>query len=88
MLNKVMLIGRLGRDPEIRYTQSGNAVASFSIATSEYWRDKQGQRQEKTEWHDIVAWDRLADQAQSYLKKGSMVYIAVSYTHLTLPTSR
>lgn len=69
MLNKVMLIGRLGRDPEIRYTQSGNAVASFSIATSEYWRDKQGQRQEKTEWHDIVAWDRLADQAQSYLKK-------------------
>ena len=75
MLNKVMLIGRLGRDPEIRYTQSGNAVASFSIATSEYWRDKQGQRQEKTEWHDIVAWDRLADQAQSYLKKGSMVYI-------------
>jgi single-strand DNA-binding protein len=75
MLNKVMLIGRLGRDPEIRYTQSGNAVASFSIATSEYWRDKQGQRQEKTEWHDIVAWDRLADQAQSYLRKGSMVYI-------------
>ena len=75
MLNKVMLIGRLGRDPEIRYTQSGNAVASFSIATSEFWRDKQGQRQERTEWHDIVAWDRLADQAQSFLRKGSMVYI-------------
>ncbi|MGK5092294.1 single-stranded DNA-binding protein [Deltaproteobacteria bacterium TL4] len=74
-LNKVMLIGNLGKDPEIRYTQSGNAVANFSIATTDIWKDKQGQRQEKTEWHTVVAWDRLADLAQSYLKKGKQVYI-------------
>ncbi len=74
-LNKVMLIGRLGKDPEIRYTQSGNAVANFTMATSETWNDKQGQRQEKTEWHNIVAWDKLADLAQSYLRKGSQIYL-------------
>ncbi len=74
-LNKVMLIGRLGKDPEIRYTQSGNAVANFTIATSEVWNDQQGQRQERTEWHSIVAWNRLADLAQNYLKQGKLVYI-------------
>ena len=75
MLNKVMMIGRLGGNPEIKYTNSGAAVASFSVALSEYWKDKQGEKQEKTEWVNIVAWERLADQAQSYLQKGSVVYI-------------
>lgn len=75
MLNKVMIIGRLGANPEIKYTNSGSAVASFSMALSEYWRDKQGEKQEKTEWVNVVAWDRLADQAQSYLQKGSVVYV-------------
>ena len=74
-LNKVMLIGRLGKDPEIRYTQSGSAVANFTLATSENWVDPQGQRKEKTEWHSVVAWNKLADLVQSYLKQGSQVYI-------------
>ena len=74
-LNKVMLIGRLGQDPEIRYTQSGSAVANATIATNDYWTDKQGEKQERTEWHSLVLWDRLADLAQSYLKKGSQVYV-------------
>lgn len=74
-LNKAMLIGRLGRDPEIRYTKSGDAVANFSIATTENWKDKQGNRQERTEWHNIVCWGRLADFAQNYLKKGKLIYI-------------
>ena len=74
-LNKVMLIGRLGKDPEIRYTQSGSAVANFTLATNEYWNDSQGQRQEKTEWHNIVVWNKLADLAQNYLKQGSQVYL-------------
>lgn len=74
-LNKVMLIGRLGKDPEVRYTANGSAVANFSVATSEYWTDKQGQKQEKTEWHNIVCWNKLADLAQNYLKKGKLVYL-------------
>ena len=74
-LNKVMLIGRLGRDPEIRYTKSGSGVANFSIATDERWKDKEGNRQERTEWHSIVAWGKLADFAQNYLKKGKLVFI-------------
>jgi single-strand DNA-binding protein len=75
-LNKVLLIGNLGRDPEIRYMQNGEAVANFSIATSESWKDKQtGQKQEKTEWHNIVMYRRLAEIAGQYLKKGSLVYI-------------
>ena len=74
-LNKVTLIGRLGQDPEIRYTQSGSAVANVTIATNDYWTDKQGEKQEKTEWHSLVLWGKLADLAQSYLKKGSQVYI-------------
>ena len=75
-LNKVMLIGRLGNDPEIRYTQDGAAVANFSIATSESWKDKEsGQKMEKTEWHKIVAWKRLAEISGEFLKKGKEVYI-------------
>ena len=74
-LNKVMLIGRLGQDPEIRYTQSGSAVANATIATNDYWTDKQGEKQERAEWHNLVLWDRMADLAQSYLKKGSQVYV-------------
>jgi len=74
-LNKVMLIGRLGQDPEIRYTQSGSAVANVNIATNDYWTDKKGEKQERTEWHSLVLWGKLADLAQSYLKKGSQVYV-------------
>ncbi len=74
-LNKVMLIGNLGRDPEIRFTPDGSPVASFSIATGEVWTDKNGTRQERTEWHNIVAWNRLADLAKRYLTKGRQVYV-------------
>ena len=74
-VNKVILIGRLGRDPEIRSTPSGTTVASFSIATDDRYTDKSGTRQEKTEWHNIVAWDRLGDICGQYLRKGKLVYI-------------
>lgn len=74
-LNKVLLIGRLGKDPEVRYTADGTAVASFSLATSENWTDKNGTRQEQTEWHNIVAWSRLADLSKRFLAKGRQVYI-------------
>ncbi len=74
-LNKVMLIGHLGKDPEIRYTTEGSSVANFSLATSEFWTDKAGTRQERTEWHNIVAWTKLADLAKRYLVKGRQVYI-------------
>ena len=74
-LNKAMLIGRLGKDPEVRYTKSGDAVASFSLATDESYKDRQGNRQDKTEWHSIVAWGKLADFTQNYLKKGRQVYV-------------
>jgi len=75
MLNKVMLIGRLGADPEVRYTQSGTPVANFNIATSEQWTNKEGGKEEKTEWHHIVAWKRLAEICEKYLAKGKLVYI-------------
>ena len=74
-LNKVMLIGRLGKDPEIRYTPDGAPVANFSLATSDFWTDKGGTRQERTEWHNIVAWNKLADLAKRYLAKGRQVYV-------------
>jgi single-strand DNA-binding protein len=74
-LNKVMLIGNLGKDPEVRYTPGGVAVASFSIATNESWKDQEGNLQERTEWHNIVAWKRLAEISGEYLKKGRRVYI-------------
>lgn len=73
-LNKVMLIGNLGADPEVRHTPSGASVANFNVATSRSW-NKDGKREEKTDWHRIVAWDRLAEICQQYLKKGSKVYI-------------
>jgi len=75
MINKAILIGNLGADPEIRYTQDGTPVATFSIATTERWKDKDGQMQEQTEWHRIVAWRRLAEICGEYLNKGSRVYI-------------
>jgi single-strand DNA-binding protein len=74
-LNKALLIGRLGKDPEVRYTENNTAVASFNIATSERYRDGNGDWQEKTEWHRVVCWSRLAEVAQQYLKKGAQVYI-------------
>jgi single-strand DNA-binding protein len=75
-LNKIQLIGRLGQDPEMRYTQAGKAVANISVATSESWKDKQtGQKQERTEWHRCVGFERTAEVIGEYLKKGSLVYI-------------
>ena len=75
-LNKVILIGRFGQEPTIRYMPNGEAVCNFSIATSETWNDRQtGQRQERTEWHNITLYRRLAEVAGQYLKKGSLVYI-------------
>ena len=75
MLNKVILIGRLGRDPEVRYMPNGEAVCNFSVATSESWKDKNGQRQEATEWHNVTMYRKLAEIAGQYLTKGSQVYI-------------
>lgn len=75
MLNKCTLIGNLGGEVEVRYTQGGDAVASFSLATSEKWKNKQGERQEKTTWHNIVIWGKLAEVAAEYLHKGSKVYV-------------
>jgi single-strand DNA-binding protein len=74
-LNRVMLIGNLGKDPELRYTTSGVAVATFSIATNESWKDQDGNQQERTEWHNIVAWKKLAEICAEWLKKGKKVYI-------------
>lgn len=74
-VNKVILLGRLGADPELRYTADGTPVASFRIATSETWKDKNGVKQDKTEWHSIIAWRRLGEIAGEYLKKGKLVYI-------------
>lgn len=74
-LNKVHLIGRLGRDPEVRYMPNGDAVCNFSLATDESWKDKNGQRQTKTEWHNVIMYRRLAEIAGQYLKKGSQVYL-------------
>lgn len=74
-LNQAQLIGNLGADPEIRYTQAGTAVANFSLATNERWKDRDGNQQEKTEWHRVVAWAQLAEIVGEYLKKGSKVFI-------------
>jgi single-strand DNA-binding protein len=74
-VNKVILVGNLGRDPEVRYMPNGEAVCNFSIATTENWKDKSGVKQEKTEWHNIVMYRRLAEIAGEYLKKGRPVYI-------------
>ena len=74
-VNKVILIGNLGRDPEVRYMPSGDAVANISIATTETWKDKNGEKQEKTEWHRVAMFGKTAEIAGEYLKKGSQVYI-------------
>ena len=74
-VNKVILVGRLGRDPETRYTGGGQAVANFSLATDETYKDRNGERQKRTEWHKIVVWGKQAEIAQQYLKKGSLVFI-------------
>jgi len=74
-LNKVMLIGRLGRDPELKYTQSGIAYATFTLATSDVWVDKAGQRQEETEWHNVIAWNKQAENIAKFLSKGKQVYV-------------
>jgi len=74
-VNKVILVGNLGKDPELRYTPSGQAVATFSLATSRKWKDKEGQMQDQTDWHNIVTWGRQAEIAKEYLKKGSPIFI-------------
>ena len=74
-VNKVILVGNLGRDPEIRYMPSGDAIANFSIATTDTWKDKNGDKQERTEWHRVAMFGKLAGIAGEYLKKGSQVYI-------------
>lgn len=74
-VNKVILVGNLGRDPEVRYMPNGEAVANFSIATTETWKDKAGAKQERTEWHNIVMYRKLAEIAGEYLKKGRPVYV-------------
>ena len=74
-VNKVMLIGNLGRDPEVRYTPAGRAVARFSLATGEVWTDADGNRQERTEWHNIVVWGKQAESCSQYLSKGRQVFI-------------
>jgi len=74
-VNKVILIGNLGRDPELRYTQGGSAVTNFTLATNERWRDKDGNNQERTEWHRVVVWGRSAENCAQYLQKGRSVYV-------------
>lgn len=75
MVNKVILVGNLGRDPERRSTPSGQQVATFSVATSRRWRDRDGNKQEQTEWHNVVCWGRQAEVAGEYLKKGRQIYV-------------
>lgn len=75
MLNKVILIGRLGRDPETRYMPNGEAVCNFSVTTSESWKDSNGQKQERSEWHNVTMYRKLAEIAGKYLTKGSQVYL-------------
>ena len=74
-VNKVILIGRLGADPEVRYTSSGGAVANFNLATNESWTDKSGQKQERTEWHRVVVWNKLGELCGQYLSKGKQAYV-------------
>lgn len=75
MVNKVILVGRLGRDPETRYTGGGTAVANFTMATDEKYKDRNGEKQQKTEWHKCVAWGKLAEIVQQYATKGQLVYV-------------
>ena len=75
MINKIILVGRLGKDPIVRYTQDGSMVTTFNLATGEQWKDKQGERVQKTEWHNIVSFKKLAEICGSYLTKGMLVYV-------------
>lgn len=81
MINKVILIGNLGRDPEVRRLENGAVVAKFSVATNENWRDKNGEWQKSTEWHEVVAWRHLAERAERDLKKGKQVFVEGKLTH-------
>lgn len=81
MINKVILIGNLGRDPEIRHLEGGTAVGRFSVATNESYKDKSGEWQKVTEWHDVVVWRNLAERAERQLSKGSLVYIEGKLAH-------
>jgi single-strand DNA-binding protein len=81
MLNRVTLIGRLGKDPEVRRLDSGVAVAKFSLATSETYKDKEGNKQETTEWHNVVVWRSQAEIAEKYLKKGMLIYVEGKLTY-------
>src|SRR5580704_1877738 len=74
-VNKVIIVGRLGGDPEVRYTPGGQAVAQLSVATSENWKDKEGQKQERTEWHRVVVWGKMAEVVGQHLTKGRQVYV-------------
>ena len=74
-VNKVILVGNLGRDAELRYTPGGSPVATINLATTEIWNDKAGQRQEKTEWHRVVLWDKTAESLNEYLTKGKQIYV-------------
>jgi single-strand DNA-binding protein len=74
-VNKVILVGRLGKDPEVKYTQGGTPVARFSLATDEAWKDQSGEKQQRTEWHNIVAWNKLAEICGQYLSKGRLIYL-------------
>jgi single-strand DNA-binding protein len=74
-INKVILVGNLGKDPEVRHLEGGASVAHFTLATNEYYKDKQGNRVERTEWHNIAAWRGLAEMAEKFLKKGQQVYV-------------
>lgn len=81
MINKVTLIGNLGRDPEIRHFENGSMVGKFPVATNENYRDKNGEWQTNTEWHDVVVWRHLAERAERMLKKGSLVYVEGKLSH-------
>jgi single-strand DNA-binding protein len=81
MINKVVLIGRLGKDPEVRSLENGATVARITVATSDAYKDKEGNWQEQTEWHDVVGWRDLANRMEKQLKKGSLVYIEGKLTH-------
>lgn len=83
MVNRVILIGNLGKDPEVRRLEDGTVVAKFSVATSESYKDKSGEWQDKTEWHDVVVWRGLAERAESQLRKGYTAYIEGKLTHRT-----
>ena len=75
MINRVTLLGHLGNDPEVKHLDSGKTVANFSIATTESWKDKNGEKQSSTEWHNVVAWEKLAEIVEKWLSKGSLIYL-------------